>query len=68
MNRDEITKEKTCMGVIGPPKKYAVPLPEDHLTRCVGCPYPGVGFICWSTDGSCMKTDINRIHHQKKGG
>lgn len=67
MNRDEVTKEKTHMGVTGPPREYSLPLPEDYLTRCAGCPYPGVGFICWSTDGSCMKTDINKIHSQKKG-
>lgn len=67
MNRDEETKEKTHIGVTGPPRKYTVPPPKDQLTRCVGCPYPGVGFICWSPDGSCLKTDMDRIHGKKKG-
>lgn len=22
----------------------------------------GVGFICWSPDGSCLKTDLDRMH------
>ena len=37
-------------------KIHNVLLAKD-TERCKGCPYPGVGFICWSTDGSCMRTD-----------
>ncbi|ACV61364.1 hypothetical protein Dtox_0433 [Desulfofarcimen acetoxidans DSM 771] len=29
-----------------PGKRYTVPPPKD-TTRCKGCPYPRVGFICW---------------------
>jgi hypothetical protein len=44
----------------GPPRKiYTVPLPKD-LNRCKGCPYPGVGFICWDTDGTCLRTEMDR--------
>jgi len=25
--------------------------------RCVGCPYPSHGFVCWHPDGSCMRFD-----------
>lgn len=35
--------------------------------RCIGCPYPGIGFICWSQDGSCIKTDMERFSHRRKG-
>lgn len=28
---------------------------------CLGCPYPKRGFICWFTDGTCLKTEMNRI-------
>ncbi len=24
--------------------------------ECQGCPFPGHGFICWSADGSCMRS------------
>ena len=41
-------------------QSFSVPLPLD-MERCRGCTYPGVGFICWSTDGSCMKTDVEKI-------
>ena len=38
----------------------------DHRVRCnvkpecEGCPFPGHGFICWSADGSCMRTRYQR--------
>ena len=28
--------------------------------RCVGCHYPAHGFRCWHSDGSCMKTDVEK--------
>lgn len=24
--------------------------------RCMGCPYPGHGFICWSSGEQCLRT------------
>ena len=68
MNRYQIQKEKAHKGDVASQGKYALPLPEDYANRCASCPYPSVGFICWSTDGSCMRTDINKIHCQRKGG
>lgn len=66
MNHDITSEEKTGVGAINPPKRYAVPSPQDY-NRCAGCPYPGVGFICWSSDGSCMKTDMEKISSRSKG-
>ncbi len=48
------------------PKRYGVPLPAER-SRCEGCPYPRVGFICWSPDGTCMKTDVDAINRRSKG-
>ena len=31
---------------------------------CNGCPFPGNGFICWSEDGTCMRTRLQK----KEGG
>ncbi|HEX2925322.1 MAG TPA: hypothetical protein VHP38_03545 [Ruminiclostridium sp.] len=42
-------------------KISSVPLPKD-TKQCRGCPYPSVGFICWAADGSCMRTEVNRIN------
>jgi len=66
MDHDVIAEERTGACATGPTKKYTVPPPKDSA-RCVGCPYPGVGFICWSLDGSCMKTDMEKISFQSKG-
>ena len=37
------------------------PRPEQlcrgPFDRCEGCPYPRVGLVCWSKDGSCLRTD-----------
>lgn len=69
--KDDVTpEEKTGAGEnsppASPPAKHSLPLPED-TARCVGCPYPSVGFICWSTDGSCMRTDVEKISRWGKG-
>lgn len=66
MKHDVTPEEKTGAGETGPPAKYSLPLPKD-LDRCTGCPYPGVGFICWSPDGSCMRTDVERFSRPSKG-
>ncbi|OPY55751.1 MAG: hypothetical protein A4E55_02485 [Pelotomaculum sp. PtaU1.Bin035] len=45
----------------GPPRRiYTVPLPKD-TSQCKGCPYPGVGFICWDPDGTCLRTNMDRF-------
>lgn len=66
MNHDPKTEKKAAAEITSPPVKYTVPLPRN-LSRCQGCPYPGVGFICWGQDGTCMKTELNRMHAGKKG-
>jgi len=66
MNHDVTPEEKTVTGVCDPPIKYSLPLPKD-LDRCTECPYPRVGFICWSPDGSCMKTEVDKFSRPSKG-
>lgn len=41
-------------------------LPIKDPSKCSGCPYPSVGFICWSSDGSCLKTHLDKMHGKKK--
>lgn len=48
------------IGAAGPPKPVTLPLPKE-LSRCKGCPYPGIGFICWNADGTCMRTDEEEL-------
>lgn len=66
MNQNEKAAEKEGAGATDPSKRYGIPLPKD-LSRCKGCPYPRVGFICWSPDGTCMKTDVDAINRRSKG-
>jgi len=66
MNHYIIPEEKTGPGENGPPVKHSLPLPKD-TAHCVGCPYPGVGFICWSPDGSCMRIDVEKFDRRSKG-
>ena len=46
---------------------YSVTEPQD-TEKCRGCPYSGVGFICWDQDGSCMKTDVEKIYGKPRRG
>ena len=34
---------------------------KERGALCEGCPYPNHGFLCWFVDGTCMKTEMNRI-------
>lgn len=66
MNNDLSIEAKANARETGLPKKLTVPEPKD-TTRCDGCPYPGVGFICWSPDGSCLRTEVERISSRGQG-
>ena len=37
-----------------------------HSKRCQGCPYPRHGFICWRSDGTCLKTHMEKINEMAK--
>ena len=40
-----------------PPKVY-----HDRSSKCLGCPYPRHGLMCWSKDdGSCLRTDMQTL-------
>lgn len=33
---------------------------------CGNCLYSSHGFICYSSEGDCLKTDVQRIHNKNK--
>ncbi|WP_018306485.1 hypothetical protein [Desulfitobacterium hafniense] len=66
MNDDVTPEARASEGTIGPPNKCTVPQPQDP-NCCVSCPYPSVGFICWSPEGSCLKTEVEKISRRSKG-
>ena len=46
-----------------------VPLPTpvcSHSQEYNGCPYPRHGFLCWSTDGTCLRTRMDEINKLRK--
>lgn len=65
MNQDLKSAEKTSEQTRDLPVRYAIPSPKDQA-RCKGCPYPGVGFICWYTDGSCLRTHMDNISRRRR--
>jgi hypothetical protein len=67
MRNDLASEIKIGAEATGPPIKYALPLPKD-TARCDGCTYPGVGFICWSSDGSCLRTQVEKLSCRSDGG
>lgn len=52
----EVTRETTTI------RWQEVPIPS----RCEGCPYPHVGFTCRDRDGSCLRTDVERLTERQK--
>ena len=40
--------------------------PHGSFKSCGNCPYPSHGFICYSSDGNCLRTDMQRIHSRNK--
>jgi hypothetical protein len=40
--------------------------PHGPFKSCGNCPYPSHGFICYSSEGDCLKTDMQRIHNKNK--
>lgn len=46
------------------PEYHPEPEPNPictHSPDCQGCPYPRHGFLCWGSDGSCLRSRMNEI-------
>ena len=46
------------------PEYHPEPEPNPictHSPDCQGCPYPRHGFLCWGSDGSCLRSKMNEI-------
>jgi hypothetical protein len=40
--------------------------PCGPFESCGNCPYPSHGFICYSSEGDCLRNDINKIHRKNR--
>ena len=53
-----------------PPKQTGVPSASryqetsPHPSLCKDCPYPRHGLICWHRDGTCLRTDVQKLHQR----
>lgn len=45
-----------------------IPPPRLHgpFKSCGDCPYVSHGFLCYSREGDCLKTDMEKINHRRK--
>ena len=47
------------------PRPMGPPVCTDR-PECEGCPYPAHGFICRSKDGTCMKTNMEKLWEARR--
>ncbi len=40
--------------------------PCGPFKSCGGCPYPSHGFVCYSAEGDCLKTDMEKIYAKRR--
>ena len=33
--------------------------------KCKGCPFPSTGFICWGSDGECLRTRFEKLQRKE---
>jgi len=49
----------------GTPTEYSEKPVCRRSERCKGCPHARHGFICWHKDGTCLKTDMEKINSKE---
>lgn len=42
------------------------PRPLGPFPSCGDCPYPSHGFICYSSEGNCLRTDMQKINQRSR--
>lgn len=50
----------------GTPTEYPEKPVCRRSERCKGCPHARHGFICWHKDGTCLRTDMEKINNNSK--
>ena len=55
--------KRTCTAFVPEPPE-SVFCTENKRYR--GCPYPAHGSICWHRDGTCLRTDMEKIERRQK--
>lgn len=55
--------KRTCTAFVPEPPE---PVFCTENERCRRCPYPAHGVICWHRDGTCLRTDMEKIERRQK--
>ncbi len=42
--------------------------PSGPFESCGNCPYPSHGFQCYTAEGDCLKTHLQKFRNQRKAG
>ena len=50
------------------PRETQRPPVCTRYARCEGCPYPRHGLLCWHSDGTCLRMDMEKIENRNGGG
>ena len=54
-----------CRRYVSPPPKT-----EERVCtiseKCKGCQFPSSGFICWGSDGECLRTRFEKLQQKEK--
>lgn len=61
-NREPQFYESMCLTTVPHEPPPVLTVPHSH---CVGCPYPGHGFVCGSGE-TCLRTEMARIMERDK--
>lgn len=40
--------------------------PQGPFASCGACPYASHGFVCYTREGDCMRTDLRRLKEKRK--
>ena len=40
--------------------------PRGPFQSCSNCPYPSHGFLCYSSEGDCLRTDMQKFAQRRK--
>ena len=62
-------KQKACYdleNLVTVGKSQAEERPRGPFPSCGNCPYPSHGFICYSSEGDCLRTDMQKLHNKNK--
>ncbi len=63
-NREIAFYDLECLKSVGKPEQCESP--RGPFKSCGECPYPSHGFICYRSEGDCLKTDMEKVHQKNR--